>query len=380
MKNAHWHILCYNGFSERRESSRDRDPLIQHFKEEDFVKKVKKLFVLLTTLSLAVTLLAGCGGDTQETAEESQAPDAAGESADGVDWPTKPIQMIIPFDAGGDTDFHGRQYAKFLEEELGQPVAVTNVVGNGGMLAAKEVYDADPDGYTILFTHSSINVNTAAGTSDIGIDDFDMVRVCGQPAVEAIAVRRDSPYETLDDLVAAIQANPGEFIVPASIGATSHYACLLMEKACGVELNIVNSGASSDRTAGLKGGNFEFIINPYGTMKSFIDSGDFRILATLGEERSQQFPDVPTAKELGYEDLVSVNAYYILVPKGTPEEIIDKLGAAIDDISMNNEEYAQAIADAHFQDTFLLNREDSIAFAQDELARFMEMSSELRGE
>ena len=127
-----------------------------------------------------------------------------------------------------------------------------------------------------------------------------MVRVCGRPAVEAIAVRSDSPYETLDDLVAAIKENPGDFIVPASIGATSHYACLLMEKACGVELNIVNSGASSDRTAGLKGGNFEFIINPYGTMKSFIDSGDFRILATVGEERSSQFPDIPTAKELGY--------------------------------------------------------------------------------
>ena len=202
---------------------------------------------------------------------------------------------------------------------------MSNVVGNSGMLAAKEVYDADADGYTILFTHSSINVNTAAGTSDIGIEDFEMVRVCGRPAVEAIAVRSDSPYETLDDLVAAIKENPGDFIVPASIGATSHYACLLMEKACGVELNIVNSGASSDRTAGLKGGNFEFIINPYGTMKSFIDSGDFRILATVGEERSSQFPDIPTAKELGYEDLVSVNAYYILVPKGTPEAIIEKL-------------------------------------------------------
>ena len=153
-----------------------------------------------------------------------------------------------------------------------------------------------------------------------------------------------------------------------------------MEKACGVELNIVNSGASSDRTAGLKGGNFEFIINPYGTMKSFIDSGDFRILATVGEERSSQFPDIPTAKELGYEDLVSVNAYYILVPKGTSEAIIEKLGAAIDDISNNNEEYATAIAEAYYQDTFLLNREDSVAYAQDELARFMEMSAELKGE
>lgn len=347
------------------------------------MKKTKKLLALLLALLLTGSLLTACGGsedEVQEDAQDQTTEDTQSGDSTETDWPTKPIQMIVPFDAGGDTDFHGRQYAKYLEDELGQPVAVSNVVGNSGMLAAKEVYDADPDGYTILFTHSSINVNTAAGTSDIGIDDFEMVRVCGQPAVEAIAVRSDSPYETLDDLVAAIKKNPGEFIVPASIGATSHYACLLMEKACGVELNIVNSGASSDRTAGLKGGNFEFIINPYGTMKSFIDSGDFRILATLGEERSSQFSDIPTAKELGYEDLVSVNAYYILVPKGTPEAIIEKLGAAIDDISMNNTEYATAIAEAHYQDTFLLDREASVAYAQDELARFMEMSAELKGE
>lgn len=347
------------------------------------MKKTKKLLALLLALLLTGSLLTACGGsedEAQEDAQDQTTEDTQSGDSTETDWPTKPIQMIVPFDAGGDTDFNARQYAKYLEEELGQPVAVSNVVGNSGMLAAKEVYDADADGYTILFTHSSINVNTAAGTSDIGIEDFEMVRVCGRPAVEAIAVRSDSPYETLDDLVAAIKENPGEFIVPASIGATSHYACLLMEKACGVELNIVNSGASSDRTAGLKGGNFEFIINPYGTMKSFIDSGDFRILATVGEERSSQFPDIPTAKELGYEDLVSVNAYYILVPKGTPEAIIEKLGAAIDDISNNNEEYATAIAEAYYQDTFLLNREDSVAYAQDELARFMEMSAELKGE
>ncbi len=338
------------------------------------MKRTFKGLALILASLLLVTALAGCGS-SDKTAEGGETPAQSEE-----DWPTKPLQMVVPFAAGGDTDFHARQYAKYLEEELGQPVAVTNVVGNSGMLAAKEVYDAAPDGYTILFTHSSINVNTAAGTSDIKLEDFEMVRVCGQPAVEAIAVRSDSPYQTLDDLVAAIKEHPGEFVVPASLGATSHYAVLLMEKVCGVELNIVNSGASGDRTAGLKGGNFEFIINPYGTMKSFVDSGDFRILATLGSERSGQFPDVPTAAELGYEDLVSVNAYYIVVPKGTPENVVEKLGAAIDDISTNNEEYAKAIADAHLQDTFLLNKEDSIAFAQDELERFMSMSAELKGE
>lgn len=349
------------------------------------MKHLKQYAASLMALTMLGTALIGCGNkpaDNPQPGAAAQPDNAASgaQTAQTADWPTKPIQMVIPFSAGGDTDFHGRQYAKYLEEKLGQPVAVSNVVGNGGMLAAKEVYDAKNDGYTILFTHSSINVNTAAGTSDIGIEDFDMVRVCGQPAVEAIAVRSDSPYQTLDDLVKAAKEKPGQFVVPASIGATSHYACLLMEKACGIEINIVNSGASSDRTAGLKGGNFEFIINPYGTMKSFIDSGDFRILATLGEERSGQFSDIPTAKELGYPDLVSVNAYYILLPKGTDAAINDKLGAAIDDISQNNADYAQAIAQAHFQDTFLLNKEDSVKFAQDELARFEGMAAELKGE
>lgn len=341
------------------------------------MNKMKRLSALALSLLVAGTVLAGCGNRETPAPEPAKPEENAAQT---VDWPKKPIQMVIPFSAGGDTDFHGRQYAKYLEEELGQPVAVTNVVGNGGMLAAKEVYDSAADGYTILFTHSSINVNTAAGTSDIGLADFDMVRACGQPAVEAIAVRADSPYQTLDDLVAAAKAKPGEFVVPASIGATSHYACLLMEKVCGIELNIVNAGSSGDRTAGLKGGNFEFIINPYGTMKSFVESGDFRILATLGDKRSSQFSDIPTAKELGYTDLVSVNAYYILLPAGTPEDINEKLGAAIDDISTNNAEYAKAIADAHFQDTFLLNQADSVQFAKDELNRFMGMSKELKGE
>ena len=168
------------------------------------MKKTKKLLALLLALLLTGSLLTACGGsedEAQEDAQDQTTEDTQSGDSTETDWPTKPIQMIVPFDAGGDTDFNARQYAKYLEEELGQPVAVSNVVGNSGMLAAKEVYDADADGYTILFTHSSINVNTAAGTSDIGIEDFEMVRVCGRPAVEAIAVRSDSPYETLDDLV-----------------------------------------------------------------------------------------------------------------------------------------------------------------------------------
>ena len=335
-----------------------------------------KKFVLLSRIlasAMTLALLAGCGSEATTPPETTQ-PEGGQEQ-----WPTKPIQMVVPFNAGGDTDFHARQYALHLEEELGQPVVISNVVGNSGMLAAKEVYDADNDGYTILFTHSSINVNTVAETSDIALADFDMVRVAGQPAVEAIAVLAESPYETLDDLVAGVQAAPGEFIVPSSIGATSHYACLMMEKACQADVNIVSSGASSDRIAGLKGGNFEFIINPYGTMKSFIDAGEFRILATLGSERSEQFSDIPTATELGYEELVSENVYYIVVPTGTDAAIQEKLGAAIDEISTNNTEYATAIADAHYQDTFLLNQEESVAYAEKELARFQEMSTELKG-
>ena len=262
----------------------------------------------------------------QPAEENTEADNAA---AAEIAWPEKTLNIICPFSAGGDTDFNARVYAEKLTEILGVNCVVTNVTGNGGATGAQQVYDSEPDGYTVLFYHDSLYVNNVTGATDFGIDGFELSCVTGKNAGNVICVSSSSPYETLDDLVEASKSNNVTFA--SNVGATTHVMGAMMN-AAGAEFNLVDMGNASDRIAALMGQQCDAIPNPLGTTQQYLDSGDFRALALLEEERNENYPDIPTAEELGYDASFPIY-YYFAFPAGTDQAIVEKLADACEQIA-----------------------------------------------
>ena len=234
-----------------------------------------------------------CGNSPDTPADDASSEDG------GTDWPTKSINMIVPMGAGGDTDFNARTYAKYLEDVLGETVVVTNITGNGGALGSEEVKNASPDGYTCLFYHTCLNINQATGIADYGSEAFETVAVVGKSSGEAVVVRADAPYDTMEELIAYSQANPQTVKIAANTGATSHWASVVLNVEEDAQLNIVNASSSAERVANLLGGQLDVIINPIGTVQDYVTSGDFKYLAVTTSERLDYLPDVPTCLEQG---------------------------------------------------------------------------------
>jgi len=287
---------------------------------------------------------------------------AAGEGMAAKAWPEKTVQIIAPFRAGGDTDFNARVYAKYLRQELGAAFVVVNIDGGGGTLGSRKAKDAAPDGYTVLFYHSAMLVNTAAGTADYTFRDFEMVGIAGEEPGNILCVLKKTNYNNLKDLMEESRANPNKLSITGNVGATTYLAALLLNQAGGM-FNIVDHGGSAQRITALLGGHVDVIINPYGTVKPYLESGEFKALAVLNTQRNPKFSTIPTAKEQGY-DAAFQYRYFFLFPKGTPKEIVDKLAGAVQKIVSSNKEYAADIDKAYSQIPLFLSPADSVAFLQ----------------
>ena len=177
--------------------------------------KMKKILAATLALALAVSL-AACGNGNQSTPNTNNPGSGTSSStppATGTDWPTKPINLVVPWSAGGDTDFHARTLAQYLEGELGVTVNVVNTTGGGGSVASTEVKDSDPDGYTFLVFDSAIALNQASGITDFGAEAFDPVCIIGKSCGEFLVTRSDAPYNTVAELIAYTKDHPGEVIM-----------------------------------------------------------------------------------------------------------------------------------------------------------------------
>jgi tripartite-type tricarboxylate transporter receptor subunit TctC len=291
-------------------------------------------------------------------------------------WPTKPIQIVVPFKPGGDTDFNARVYAKYLEKELGQPVVIVNVDGNGGTLGSRKVKDAAPDGYTALFYHAAVLINEVSGVAEYGFDALDMACVAAMNPGDVFVVTKDSKYKTLKDLVEDSKANPGKIRFAGNTGATTYLEGLLLN-AAGAAVNIVDAGGSADRIAALRGGHVDVIPNPYGTVKAYLNSGDFRALALVREQRNSRFPNIPTAVEQGYDVVVPI-PYFFAFPKGTPKEYQAKLSAAVEKIAKGSQEYAAEIAKAYDQTPFFLPSEEAVKLFTGEREKVMKHKDKMK--
>lgn len=252
-------------------------------------------------------------------------------------YPSRPVQVIVPWGAGGGTDATARIVASLLEKEMGQPFNVVNRTGGSGVVGHSAIAQAAPDGYTIgMGQAANLAINPALypRMPFDPLTDFALISlVATQPNV--LVVARGAPYRTVADLVAAGKARPGTLTAGnAGNGTTGHLAAAMFAQAAGIEVvHVPYRGAAPVITDLLAGRVDMFFANPL-AVKGMLESGDVRALAVTSAERSRTFPTVPTVAESGYPDFEAVNWTGLVAPARTPDAIIARL----------NEETRKALA------------------------------------
>ena len=238
-----------------------------------------------------------------------------------ADYPTRNIQLIVPFAAGGGTDAVARTFADIAEEQLGVAVTVINRTGGSGAVGMTEGANASATGYTVTMITREIVSLPQLGLSPVSWESFQPVALINEdPAL--ILVRQDSPYESVADLLNDARERPGR-ITYASTAQPNLYV-LAVEITQDVEFNhIPYDGAAPSLTA-LLGGHVDFTMMNPGEAISQIRAEQVRPLAVLAQERVEGLPDVPTMIELGYE-VTSGTWRGLAVPPGTPEAVVQRL-------------------------------------------------------
>ena len=303
------------------------------------MKNWTKMLALMLAAVLALGCLAGCSSTKTDTENSGNTDTAANTDAaettdttdavSGTDWPTKTVEIVVPGGAGGDTDLCTRMLATKLQEALGQNIVVTNVGGSGGSVGARQVLEAEPDGYTLLMFHPGMLLTQLSGVADFGFKDFDMVANCYIDNALVWVANAKAEFSSMTELIDYAKDHTVSYAT--DFGGHTHAVCLMVEKETGVEFNIVDAGGSSDRVAALMGNQIDLMATSYGMVKDYVESGDFKILGVADEERNMFCPDVPTFIEQGINVTAPKN-YFLSFPKGVDPAIIEKLSSAIETI------------------------------------------------
>jgi tripartite-type tricarboxylate transporter receptor subunit TctC len=272
-------------------------------------------FSVVAFLLAVSTLLTSC---------EKGASSGAGE------FPRKPIKVVVPFGPGGDSDTFARIIQKTIRDHelLAQPLVILNVPGAGGAIGSRRVRDAAPDGYTILNLHEGILTSKYAGRVSYGPEAFRPIAATAMSNL-VICVREESSYKDLRDLLEAAAGQPDAILFGMAQGTPTHFAGRRLEKAGGdVRFRMVASGGGAKRRNDLVGKHID--ATPF-SLAEYIgfEGGGVRAIAYLAEGRHPELPDVPTARELGYE-VVMPHVHYWWAPKSTPEMAVERIADVLE--------------------------------------------------
>ena len=248
-------------------------------------------------------------------------------------FPTRPITLIVPWPAGGSTDTHLRRLAEIAARHLGQAIVIENKPGGGGMLGPGAMAKtANPDGYTLSQLH--VGAFRQPHLQKVEWDPLrDFTYIIGVSGYTfGMVVKADSPFRTLEDVIAFAKANPGKLSYSSTgTGTSPHLLVEQLAAKAGVQLLHVPYKGNADSTQALMGGHVMVQSDSTGWGR-YVDQGAFRLLVTFGEQRTRW--GAPTAKELGY-DVVSHSPYGIVGPKGMNPQVVrilhDAFKKAIDD-------------------------------------------------
>lgn len=256
------------------------------------------------------------------------------------DWPERPINVVVPFQAGGSSDLVARSFTTAIDENdlLPQPISVINV-GNHSSVGARRVLDAKPDGYEFLVHETGLIGAEAAGIIDFGHEDYEPVALTGEICM-AMLVHEDSGYDDLNDLLSAAAEEPDRLVFGVNIGGLNHMSGIMLENNSEAEFRFAQVGGSADNFAALTGGQIDVASVGAAGARSYTMTDDGEIssesqvktLALLADEPDSRLPGVPTAREQGVDVSFCFGNYW-LAPKDTPDEIVSAFADALEKAS-----------------------------------------------
>jgi len=305
------------------------------FKRESKERKLKHLVLSsVAVLAAASLLIAGCGQSAPAPTSAPASPTKATEQskpAAKTDYPAgKPINMIVPWAAGGANDIVSRALAAGMEKELNTSIPVVNKAGAGGQIGMADAASAKPDGYTIVNTALPSIISTyleADRKSTYNQSSFQPIALQSVDPI-AIVVKADSPYKTLKDLIDAAKSNPEKVTVGSNgVMSINHMTILQLQKAAGVKFAIVQFNGGSEQPTALLGGHIDVAFDLSGVFIPQVKSGNVRVLAIADTQDNKYLPGVPTIQSAGYNvNFSSLRAFS--VHSATPKPIVDVLAAA----------------------------------------------------
>jgi tripartite-type tricarboxylate transporter receptor subunit TctC len=257
-------------------------------------------------------------------------------------YPERPITLIVPWGAGGGTDATARIIASVLENELGQPVNVTNRTGGSGVVGHSAIAEAEPDGYTLGMATVEIGMMHWQGLTDLTWEDYTPLALMNEDAA-GVQVTADSEYDTLEALLEAIrEGQPGQFRASGTgQGGIWHLAIAGLLSDQGIEPELVPWVPSEGAAPGLQdlvAGGVQIVPSSLVEARSLIEAGRVKSLAIMSPERAEIFPDVPTLQEAVGSDW-QIGAWRGIVgPKDLPDDVAARLTEALENV-YNSEDF-----------------------------------------
>ncbi len=295
---------------------------------------------------------------------------ATAHTAMASDYPSKPVQLIVPWGAGGGTDALMRVVAHYSSKYLGQSMVVVNVPGVGGTLGSRQGKDAKPNGYTLTATHESVISSKIVGVVDYDYNNFvPLANLTNTPGM--LVARADAPWDNAKELVEDAKKNPGKFTFGATLGSTSHFFPLDIANSAGIEFKVVGYEGTAKRQAALLGGFIDLgESNPAAGAKYFT-AGKLKPLGIATRERDPLLPEVLTLEEQGINAYLGVHRG-VCAPVGTPDAIVAKLSDVFAKVAMDPE-FIQKIKELGSTVDYK-NSEEYKAYIQNETAKIQALA------
>jgi len=250
-------------------------------------------------------------------------------------YPQRPITMIVPYSAGGRTDLTGRVLAQSLKNQLGQPVVIENKPGAGGVIGAKELGRALPDGYTLGLFSTGFVVTQYTMPVVTTLRDYEPIALVNvDPAV--LGIGGSSPFKGVKDLVAYGREHPGKLKVGVQAGASSHLFAAAFARAAGLTVSYVPFKGDAENVVALAGGHIDAFVSVPVAFRSLVDAGKVRLLAVAAEKPLAGFEGVPTFRSEGV-DLLIASWHGVFSPKNTPAAVVEVMERALQQTTQDPE-------------------------------------------
>lgn len=244
-------------------------------------------------------------------------------------WPSRPIRFVVPFGPGGANDLVARAVAEAASKQLGQPIIVENKPGAGSVLGADLVAKSPPDGYTFLTPAGGVITNALIKTK-MPYKEEDLVPVAMMAvSPSVIVVSADSPIKDLKGLLAAAKTGRGLNFSTAGTGSTPHFVAEMLKLKSGAKLELIPYKSGSEGMVAVIGKQVDATSEASVVVLPQVKGGKLRAIASTWNRRIAALPDLPTAEEQGYPNVFIGHWSGVFAPRGTPEDILEKMNGAI---------------------------------------------------